>query len=301
VSTAERKTESPAPAGVRLSIDLPNLNGAAFARAGIKVLIVVPMAILLFAAFLFGASNLEQARSQHMLLTEFATRLPTGTVDQLAAPIPLGSPVALIEIPSLSLRQVVIEGASPDNLKSGPGHLPVSSLPGEVGNVVILGRLAGFGGPFRGLAGLHVSDKIVMTTGQGAFAYDVTGVTQAPRQQTSFFQPTVDSTLTLVTSASDSPWSDRIAVTAKLEGAPLGIPSRPISVIGDSALGTGGDPVGYPLAFVWGMLLVAAIVGARRLYRRWTSLAAYLVSAPVILLLIWMTCENVARVLPGTL
>ena len=236
-----------------------------------------------------------------MLLTQFAAGLPTGTVDQLGAPIPLGSPVALIEIPALNLRQVVIEGASPDNLKSGPGHLPVSSLPGEVGNVVILGRHAGFGGPFRGLAGMHVGDKIVVTTGQGAFAYDVTGVTPAPREQTSFFQPTADSTLTLVTSASLSPWSDRIAVTAKLEGAALGIPSRPISVIGDSALGTGGDPLGYPLAFVWGVLLVGAIAGARRLYRRWTSLAAYLVTAPVILMLIWMTCENVARVLPGTL
>jgi sortase A len=301
VSKAEPKTESPASSGVRVSIDLPTLNGAALKRAGIKILIVIPVVVVLFAAFLFGASNLEEARSQHMLLNRFAAGLPTGTVDQLGAPIPLGSPVALIEIPTLNLRQVVVEGASPDDLKSGPGHLPVSSLPGEVGNVVILGRHAGFGGPFRGLGGMHVGDKIVVTTGQGAFAYDVTGVTPAPREQTSFFQPTADSTLTLVTSASISPWSDRIAVTAKLEGAALGIPYRPISVIGDSALGTGGDPLGYPLAFVWGVVLVGAIMGARRLYRRWTSLAAYLVSAPVILLLIWMTCENLARVLPGTL
>jgi sortase A len=264
------------------------------------VLVMIPVALLLFGAFFFGASNIEQARSQHMLLEKFAIQLPTGTVGQLSAPIGLGTPVALLELPSLGVRQVVVEGASPDDLKAGPGHLPVSSLPGEVGNVVILGRHAGYGGPFRNIAHMQIGDKIVITTGQGVYAYDVTGVTPAPREQTSFFQPTIDSTLTLVSSASSSPWSDRIAVTAKLEGAPLGIPSRPISVIGDSALGTSGDPLGYPLAFAWGVLLVIAIAGARKLYRRWTSLAAYLVSAPVILLLIWMTCENVARVLPGT-
>jgi sortase A len=291
---------APGP-GVRLSIDLPTLDGSALRRLGIRLLILIPVALVVFVAFFFGASNLEQARAQHMMLERFAETLPTGTVDTLSASIPLATPVALLEIPSLGVRQIVVEGASPDNLKSGPGHLPVSSLPGEVGNVVILGRHAGYGGPFHDIGLLHPGDKLVITTGQGVFAYDVTGVAQAPRAQTSFFQPTAESTLTLVSSASASPWSDRVAVTAKLEGAALGIPSRPISVIGDSALGTSGDPLGYPLTLVWGALLLAAVLGARRLYRRWSSLAAYLVSAPIVLLLLWMTCESFVRVLPGTM
>jgi sortase A len=292
---------APTSPGVRLSVNLPAINGDSLRRLGIRILLLIPVALLLFGAFFFGASNFEQARAQHMMLERFATSLPAGTVDQLNASVPLSTPVALLEIPELGVRQVVVEGASPDDLKSGPGHLPVSSLPGEVGNVVILGRHAGYGGPFHDIELLHTGDKLVITTGQGVFAYDVTGVTQAPRAQNSFFQPTADSTLTLVSSVSATPWSDRVAVTAKLEGSALGIPTRPISVVGDSALGTSGDPLGYPLALLWGAILLAAVLGARRLYRRWSSLAAYLVSAPIVLLLLWMTCESLVRVLPGTM
>jgi sortase A len=287
--------------GVKISLDLSGIDSRALVRAGVRAVIVTVVMFLLFTAFLFGASNLEQARSQATLLAEFSAVLPTGTIGTLDAPVALGGPVALIEVPSLGLRQVVVEGSSPDALKQGPGHLPISSMPGEVGSSVLFGRRAGYGGPFRSIAALQQGDEIVVTTGQGVFVYDVTATTPVPRDQTQFYQPTAESTMTLVTSSSLSPWSDRIAVTSELQGDPVGIPTRPIATIGESALGTSGDPLGFPLALFWGGLLFVTVAISTRLYRRWSSLAAYLMTAPVLLLLLWFTFESLVRVLPGTL
>jgi len=305
-STPPEPVEAPAPPappadGMRLSVDLSGIDTRALVRAGIRVVVVTLIMLALFAAFLFGASNLEQARSQAALLTELSAVLPSGTIGALDTPIPLGDPVALLEVPNLGLRQVIVEGSSPDELKRGPGHLPISSLPGEVGNSVVFGRHSTYGGPFRNLSALAEGDQIVVTTGQGVFVYEVTASTPVPREQTQFYQPTADSTLTLVTSASGSPWADRLAVTSELVGNPVGIPSRPIATIGDSALGTSGDALGYPLAVFWALMLGVAVAVATRLYRRWPSMAAYVITAPVILLLLWLTFENLARAMPGTL
>ena len=245
--------EAPAPpapptGGMRLSVDLSGIDARALVRAGIRVVVVTLIMLALFAAFLFGASNLEQARSQAALLTELSAVLPTGTIGALDTPIPLGDPVALLEVPNLGLRQVIVEGSSPEELKRGPGHLPISSLPGEVGNSVVFGRHSTYGGPFPEplVAGRGRSDRGDHRPGRVRVRSH--RLDSRPREQTQFYLPTADSTLTLVASASASPWVDRLAVTSQLVGNPVEIPSRPIATIGSSALGTSGDALGYPLA-----------------------------------------------------
>ena len=118
-STPPEPVEAPAPpappaGGMRLSVDLSGIDTRALVRAGIRVVVVTLIMLALFAAFLFGASNLEQARSQAALLTELSAVLPTGTIGALDEPIPLGDPVAQLEVPNLGLRQVIVEGSSPE-------------------------------------------------------------------------------------------------------------------------------------------------------------------------------------------
>jgi sortase A len=62
-----------------------------------------------------------------------------------------GTPVALLEIPRLGLREVIVEGTSSDPMMSGPGHRRDTPLPGQVGTSVIAGWRATYGGPFRSI------------------------------------------------------------------------------------------------------------------------------------------------------
>jgi hypothetical protein len=67
-------------------------------------------------------------------------------VDDGGRLVPTGTPTAVLEIPRLGVRGVVGVGTSSDALKSGPGHLRDSPMPGQAGASVILGgRRAGCG------------------------------------------------------------------------------------------------------------------------------------------------------------
>ena len=56
--------------------------------------------------------------------------------------------MAVLEIPALHLFDAVVQGSDAEDLRSGPGHMPTTALPGEPGNAVIAGRRATFGAPF---------------------------------------------------------------------------------------------------------------------------------------------------------
>ena len=295
-AVASGTPSTPGPAsrpGTAVTIDTAGL-----ARFGVRVAIAIPVLVLLFALFLFGASNLVQARSQHELLQELATTLPTGELDALDASVTPGSAVALLEIPAIGLRQVVVEGSSPEDTKAGPGHVASSPIPGEFGNSVIVGRHRSYGAPFEDLGALQADDAIVVTTGQGVFRYTVTSVEPVVGPQ-SVVQPALESRLTLITSSGTFGGS-RLAVTSSLDGDPLGVATRPAVALDDASLGVGVDAVAYPLTALWIAALVGVAFAVRRTYRRWSGLAAYLVTAPIVLVVLWATFETLARLLPAT-
>ena len=122
--------------------------------------------------------------SQQQLTNEFREQLAEGIVpvsegtfdDVLLAD---GVPVALIEIPSLGVKEVVVEGTSSTVLKSGPGHRRDTVLPGQVGTSIIMGRAAAYGGPFSRIQELAPGDKFTVRTGQGQQTFEVIGVRYA--------------------------------------------------------------------------------------------------------------------------
>ena len=112
------------------------------------------MSVVLFLVFMLFISGVIQARSQRLLFQRFSAALPTGQLGALDQSVPLGSPVALLVIPSISVSQVVIEGSTSSDLMQGPGHVPSTPLPGEFGNSIVLGRHLAYGGPCRSLTTL---------------------------------------------------------------------------------------------------------------------------------------------------
>jgi sortase A len=70
----------------------------------------------------------------------------------------------------------VVEGVSVEDLKQGgPGHIPGTALPGEVGNVVLSGHRTTYGAPFNRWDELQPGDLVVLETRDGWFTYRITG------------------------------------------------------------------------------------------------------------------------------
>ena len=96
--------------------------------------------------------------------------------DQLLAP---GSPVAVMSIPAIGLRTVILQGTTSAVLENGPGHQRDTPMPGQAGISVILGRKTAYGGPFGKLASLVPGDKITVVTGQTVAGYTVVDLRRA--------------------------------------------------------------------------------------------------------------------------
>ncbi len=104
--------------------------------------------------------------------------LPSGPPSPAPEPSPeLGSGVAVLHVPRLGdwndEPPVVVEGVSVADLKKGPGHMPGTALPGEVGNVVLSGHRTTYGAPFQRFDELRPGDPVVLETRDAWFTYAV--------------------------------------------------------------------------------------------------------------------------------
>jgi len=266
-----------------------------------RILLVIGVVTLSFVAYEFVLTGLPHDRSQVALLAAFKAQVGTTTLDAPDAVAPESSAVALIQAPAIGLDQVVVEGTSPQDLQSGPGHLQGTSMPGEYGNAVIVGRRTTYGGPFSALDRLRIGDQVRVTTGQGSFTYVVTGVERVRTGARSPMGPSNDSRLTLVTSDPAFLAADRLVVTGRLRGDPAYVPNRPPVTPALADLGLTGDPLGLGVGLLWGELLLAAILVAWRLRNKWPRSVLIMLAAPVMLGLGLLTFSSVDRFLPGTL
>jgi sortase A len=227
-----------------------------------------------------------------------ATRTLLGAAP-VTKPPEFGAPVAVLEIPKLRAQQVVLEGASPGETTSGPGHIPGTSGPGQPGNSAVAGRYSGYGAPFARLGELVRGDQLVVATTQGRSVYTVTGAATRDLDEDRDYGRSQDDRLTLVTSASWWPGSASRAtvVTAVLAGKPF----RPTPQNGraDAQDGRTGD------SGAWAQLVLsfggfaAAAAGATLLYRRWRPVSTYVITTPALLALAVLAASAVWRLLPA--
>jgi sortase A len=210
-----------------------------------------------------------------------------------------GSPVAVLEVPKLGLQQVVLEGVSPRETASGPGHVPGTSGLGQAGNAAVVGRFCGYGAPFANLGHLAVGDEIVVATTQGKSVYKVTETATRPLNTDTDYGKTNNDRLTLVTSTSRWPLASQQAtvVTAVIEGKPF----RPTPQNGKANAqdGRSGDSTGWAQLILSFGGFVAVAAGATYAYRRWRPLSTYIITAPALLVLAVLSAIAVWQLLPA--
>ncbi len=109
-------------------------------------------------------------------------------------------PIAKLEIPSIKLSQIVVEGISDDVLQYYLGHFPTSVKPGEVGNFAVAGhRVSDYTDAFINLYKVVEGDEIIIETKEKRFTYEITKNFIVDPDNVEVLADTKDTTITLVT------------------------------------------------------------------------------------------------------
>ena len=270
-------------------------------------LTLLALVILGFVGYLYVGSAVQEARSQTILYARMQGELgqgtaPTGpaipghpvTPASLAA-VP-GDPIALLDIPAIHLKNVVIvEGTSPEAMTLGPGHLRDTPFPGQRGISVVFGRRATFGAPFADVPGLKKGDLITTVTSQGPARYQVIAVSDSSKP-VPFSE--IPNQLLLVTADSKIAPVHYIEVEAKLLTSPQP-ESGYFPPVGSAEVALGRDPYALIPAMAWAIALAAAALCGSLLAARWSRWGAWLVTIPVIIAIVWNLYESLSALLPN--
>ncbi len=275
-------------------LDLPTRKMAAAALFGVGLLIV------LFVVYLFAFTPLTASRNQQRLAqTLIGQPLKVYSLVGGARPEE-GQPVAVLTIPALGLKQIVVQGTSAADLMNGPGLMPGTALPGAPGNSVILGRRVTFGAPFGSIGSLRAGDRIQVVDGAGKFTYIVKDVRVVSAGQHDVIGQTSDNLLTLATSNGGVVPNGRLAVQTKLKGPPVAVESGLVRVP-RKELGLGGDDAAGGLALLWSLATLILLMGAVLAIWLWRRpVLIYVFAAPMVVACGLMACESLARALPAT-
>jgi len=263
------------------------------ARCVAASLLLLAMLVIGFVGYLLGVSGIQEAGAQSRLYTTLAAQL-SQDIGPLGPTTP-GAPVAVMDIPSIGMRDVVVvEGTSPENLTLGPGHLRNTPLPGQLGLSVIYGRRATFGAPFGRLDRLEPGAQIITITQQGKSVYKVVAIgdSQHPVKDTKLNR------LALLTSSSTEVPSYYLEVDADLVSAVRNGPVQ-MPVIGPTEQALAGDSGALVLTMTWGLALALVAVGGSFAAARWSPWPVYLILAPAALAIVWNLYENLAALLPN--
>ena len=106
------------------------------------------------------------------------------------------SALGRIEISSIGLTAMILEGTDARTLRRAVGHIPGTPLPGRRGNVVITGHRDTF---FRPLHNIRKDDEISLTTLDGFYRYRVDSTEVVKPEDTEVLADSGDAVLTLVT------------------------------------------------------------------------------------------------------
>ncbi|MGW4898156.1 sortase [Kitasatospora sp. NPDC004240] len=286
------------PAGRGLRPDRPQLIGA-----GLAIVAALLLGLLLDLGPLGGLRHLRDHQTGYAELRESLAMgtTPIGQLDKDGEPVEPGTPVALLEIPQLGLREVVREGTAGGVLAAGPGHRRDTPMPGQAGTSVLLGRQAGFGGPFGTLGNLRAGETFTVTTGQGANTFRVLGLRRDGDPVPATLKAGAGR-IVLVTG--DGPLyapdglllvdADLVTEVRPANARPLTAAALPAA---EKAMGT-EDAAWIPLV-LWGEGLLLAAVALALGWVRWGRRQAWIVGVPVITALALQVADQVARLLPN--
>ncbi|GAB4100953.1 sortase [Sinomonas halotolerans] len=272
------------------------------------VLTMLATVITLQLINLVGVSPLLHATAQERLYEELRLSLsegsaPLGQTTFDGALVAPGTPLALLSIPDIGVREVVVEGTASAQTMLGAGHRRDTPLPGQTGTSVLMGRSGAYGGVFRSLHDLAPGSRFTLTTGQGEAAFEVMGLRRAGDQAPPAPLPT-EGRLTLITA--DGPAfmpEDVLRVDAKLVSKPFE-KAAPVLVPGSlpgAEQAMGQDTTNLFTLVLCLQLLILVSVAAVWSWTRWGRRETWLVFVPALTAAGLITGTNVNFLLPNLL
>jgi sortase A len=239
---------------------------------------------------------------------------PTTTTVPAPLPIPAeGDGVGYIEVPTIGLKWLFVQGTERADLKKGPGHYPETPMPGQLGNAAIAGHRTTYGAPFNRLDEVHVGDEIVITLPNGKYTYKVGQEPFAVKPtDTSVVANTPDQpTLTLTTCNPKYSARERLVLKADLvvnvsppvvDPKDLPKAAQPVKVAShDDALEDGlqGEQKALGPAYGWGLLVLAVGMAWWWIYRRWRHPATWALGVIPFLMALFVFYVYLERALPA--
>lgn len=272
-------------------------------RTALLLLVAITVSLGLQVSVVSGLQHqATQARAFAILRSDLATgTAPVAQTDSSGRLLPLGTPVALLKVPSLHIREVVGEGTTPGVLMSGPGHRRDTPMPGQAGTSIILGRAAAYGGPFKRLSRAKEGTTITLSTGQGVSTYRVIGVRRAGDAQ----PPPLGRAkgrLQLVT-ATGTPFvpSGVLRVDAELTSETLATPPIRASTLPQAERPLGTDQSTAWALVLWLQALLLVAVAAVWSWSRWGRHQTWVVFVPLASLAGLGTAGQLLNLLPNLL
>lgn len=274
-------------------------------RGGLMVLAALLLALSLNVMVI---GQLRHLVAQQQLSDTFRDQLAAGTapvsegdVDDVL--LPDGAPVGVIAIPRLGIREVIVEGTDSGTTQLGPGHRRDTSLPGQAGESVIIGRAAAFGGPFGRIQELAPGDEFTIVTGQGEHRFEVIGLRYAgdpspPRLR-------AGESRVILTTARGIPYAPtgiaRVDARLITETQPAGLRQTRLATLPEADKPLMGDTsMAWALVFAL-QFLVAVEIAAVWSYRNVGARRTWIVFVPLTLFAaLWVTGE-IVRLLPNVL
>lgn len=199
-------------------------------RVSGELLSTLGVVALGFLAYMYWGTALRASTAQHALARELAGQWSGHSeIAALTGPSDLapGRPFALLRIPQLggSWQFAVVQGTGLGQLALGPGHLPGTALPGQVGNFVVAGHRVTAGNPFWRLPSLRAGSLVIVETINAGYEYRITGRPRSvPAGDTAVtaavpYHPGEQPRLKMITLITcDPPWTgtSRVVVTGVL-------------------------------------------------------------------------------------
>lgn len=292
-----------APPRVQAKVDAPPFQRALSMTLGIvsATIIALIVALVVVSPIQHYAGQKNLYNQLRLSLAEGST--PVGPLDVKGNPVVLGTPVAVMTAPVIGIgREVVVEGSAGSQTMQGIGHQRNTSLPCQVGTSVLMARSGSYGAVGAAWAALRTGQEFTMQMGEGSCTYQV--LDQRHPGQISPPPPTGREGRLILTTAAGLPYmpTEVLRVDAKLVTDAFDRPAQLTAAIPPSEAAMGTDPTNAFALVLLLELLVAAVLAATWLWRRWGRWQTWIVSAPVIgvVFLLCATCVN-QIVLPNLL
>ncbi len=179
-----------------------------------KALLAAAFVVAAYIAWLLWGTGIYTARQQDNLRQEITAQIENPRPDP-GIPIP-GRAYAILEIPSIDVDEVVVQGTDLETLKKGPGHYAKTADPWEdTGRVGIAGHRTTYGAAFWDLDKVQRGDEITLSTELGTFEYRVTAVDEVLPTEVGVLGDTRDPSLVLTTCAPKFSAALRLIVIAE--------------------------------------------------------------------------------------